>query len=219
MRTIRILFIVILLAQSIPVKADGFGWYPLLFDYHKFTRDYDTKLRGPLEKLEQESYSDAPIGRYSDWMIVDYLQEHTKEYAVEYPHSYSGDLLAHQTLMFWAKRLKQIFPQSPAVHLLTGRVMVKSDDIRPCAEKGGYLIHGDCRTTVVFSPKEIKRLFWQMTQLLNEQKKRDKRPNVLGSQNLALSNGDWRQLEKIRIYHVLKEAALKNKGVYFYGHD
>jgi hypothetical protein len=205
--------------NSIPSKADGFGWYPLLFDYPKFTSDYDKKLRRSLEKQEKEDYSEPLKGRYSDWVIVDYLQKYTEEYEAEYPQSFTGDLLTHEVLMFWAKNIKSKFPNSPAKHLLTGRVTIKSNDIRPCTGSIGRLIHGDCRTAVIFSPEEIKQIFWQMTKILNEQSNSDSSSKAKSRQLVVSSDDDWRKLEKLRIYYVLKEAALKDKGAYFYGHD
>ena len=218
MRFSRAILLYFLLAIS-SVKADGFGWYPLLFDYQKFVKDYDLKLKSPLYKLEKENNSELFKGRYSDWEIINYLDEHAEEYGAEYPQSYSGDLLAHQTLMYWAKRLAVHFQGSPASHLLTGRVLISADNVRPCANPNGDLIHGDCRTVVIYSADEIKQMFWQMTQLLEEDGKKSsssKKPLV---GRLVNYDESWKALEKTRIYHVLKEAALKNKGVYFYGHN
>lgn len=215
----RISLLLLFVFNSIPSNADGFGWYPLLFDYPKLTNDYDKRLRRSLENKEKEDYSAPLKARYSDWVIVDYLQEHTEEYAVEYPQSYTGDLLTHEMLMFLAKRIKSQFPNSPAKHLLTGRVTIKSNDIRPCTGPTGHLIHGDCRTAVIFSPKEIKEIFWQLTQILNEQSNSESSLKAKSRQLAVSSADDWRKFEKLRIYYVLKEAALKDKGTYFYGHD
>ncbi len=205
-RFLSLLLISFIFSLSYRVNADGFGWYPILFDYQTFSADYNTELGEKIEKIEREEYlyEDDPQKRTTDWVIVDYLNEHPERFKTAYPQAYSGDLLWHQALMEIARKVRSFRRNSPVQYLLTGRLFLSPNSIVTCPVERSSLIHGACRTAIIFTDREVETVFWDFIEYEKTEPK--------------YSDNEF-NLEFDRIKDIFKEAALKKQGLYIYGHD
>ena len=194
---------------SSTLSADGFGWYAFLFDYKAFSQNYDDKLN--MKFIQQEKANYSYLGsekRIADWVVIEYLEANESVYAVESPFSFSGDLLSHQHLMFNVDfvitNYRATARSNPLAFFKTGRLMITPAKMVACKPQQWSLVHGTCRTAIVFTNKEAEAVYWQLVSL----RKRGKSP----AQGILATEFE-------RLFRIFKEAAFKNKGIYFYGHD
>ncbi len=201
----RITMLCGLLFTSSLAMADGFGWYARLFDYEKFSADYEKKIARPVRKIDREFYGDTLYrGRGTDWAILEFLELHGKEYGEESPYVFSGELLWHEAMMENTDIVLHHRPNSAIRHLLTGRLFISPKRIISCKPERYGLIHGACRSCILFTNKEARAVYWDLTQVLRLT------PNF---------RNEIYGLEFHRLRDIFKEAALKDKGLYIYGHD
>ena len=196
------LTVLLFLLVASTARADGFGWYATLFDYKKFAAEYDAKLK---TKLQRERYGEISYrGRMDDWDILDYLNQNPKQYVTESPYVFSGELLWHEAMVWNTRMVLSKRKDSAIRHLLTGRVFLSSQQIIRCKPEPYQLIHGACRSCILFTNEEARAVFYDMTVALRN------RPRF--------AKQDY-ETEFHRLRDIFREAALKDRGVYIYGHD
>ncbi len=189
---------------TLPTYATGFGWYAILFDYEKFESDYDADLDRTLTLDEADMYGErVRDARRTDGAVFDYIEVNSEEYGVEYPESFELELMWHSALMAIVGRVRQTHPDTPLRFLTTGRRFLGPGNMPSC-EENFELIWGSCRTFIMFTREETETVFWQLTEIV------DADPSF--REPLYLE-----ELEQLR--NIFKEATLKNKAVYIYGHD
>jgi len=187
-----------------PLDATGFGWYAILFDYEKFESDFDADLDQILTLNHADLYGERLKGsRPTDGAVFSYIEANEEDFGVEYPQTFELELMWHSALMTIVRQVKRIYPDTPLQHLATGRRFLGPDKMPGC-EQYFELVHGSCRTYIMFTFEETKTAFWQLTEFV------ETKPSFRDPQYL---------IELIQLRDIFKEGALKNKAVYFYGHD
>ena len=202
--TVRTTLTVFCTLACAPLHATGFGWYAILFDYEEFESDFDAELDRRLTLDHADFYGERVKGkRPTDGAVFDYLETNGDAYGVEHPETFELELLAHRALMTVARRVRKAHPDTPLRYLTTGRRFLGPDNMPGC-EENFELIHGSCRTYIMLTTEETETVFWQLTELV------DAKPSFRDPLHLD-------ELKQLR--DIFKEAALKNKAVYIYGHD
>ncbi|MEO1596860.1 MAG: hypothetical protein AAFS02_16590 [Pseudomonadota bacterium] len=192
-----------LLASS-PSHAAGFGWYAILFDYETFVSDFDADLDRQLTRDHAELYgARVRRTRSTDGAVFDYIEANAETYGVEYPETFEVELMWHRALMIIVGRIQKLHPETPLRFLETGRRFVGPGKL-PVCKSDFDLIHGSCRTYIMFTRQESETAFWQLTEYIATEP----------------SFSDPLYLEELKqLRDIFKEATLKNKAVYIYGHD
>ena len=202
--TVRLLLIVLCTLAAAPAFATGFGWYAMLFDYETFESDFDADLDRTLTLEHADLYGERVRGaRPTDGAVFDYIEANGETYGVEYPETFELELMWHRALMTIVGRIRRTHPDTPLRYLTTGRRFLAPGNM-PACDENFELIHGSCRTYIMFTREETEAVFWQLTEFIETD------PSFRESLYLE----ELRQLRNI-----FKEAALKDKAVYVYGHD
>lgn len=189
---------------SSPSQATGFGWYAILFDYDAFASGFDTTLDRQLTRNDAELYG-ARVRRTrpTDGAVFEYIEANDETYSVEYPETFETELMWHSALMTIVRRMEKAHPNTPLRFLATGRRFVRPGTM-PACKTDFDLIFGSCRTYIMFTRQESETVFWQLTEYI------DTKPSF----REPLYHEELAQLRDI-----FKEATLKKKAVYIYGHD
>ena len=187
-----------------PAQATGFGWYAILFDYDAFESDFDRDLDRKLTRADAELYgARVRRTRATDGAVFEYIEANGETYGVEYPETFETEFMWHSALMAIVRRIEKVHPETPLRFLGTGRRFVAPGNM-PACKTDFDLIFGSCRTYIMFTRKESETAFWQLTEYIATE------PSF--REPLYLE-----ELKQLR--DIFKEATLKQRAVYIYGHD
>lgn len=185
-------------------QAAGFGWYAILFDHDAFESDFDADLDRQLTRNDAELYGARfRRTRPTDGAVFEYIEAKGETYSVEYPETFETELMWHSALMAIVRRMEKAYPDTALRFLATGRRFVAPGKM-PACKTDFELIFGSCRTYIMFTRQESEAVFWQLTEYIATE---PSFPEPLYVEELK------------QLRDIFKEATLKKKAVFIYGHD
>lgn len=197
---------VFLLSFSLLTSAADFAWYAYLFDYNSFRQNYLAsrgKVSAPSLKPGAVANSQK-LQNKSDYKVFQYLQKNKIRHRFAVARIHDGELMAAKAIFEIAEKMKSEYRDSPMRYILTGRRLTNKGMLVPCEHKNPELVYGKCSTYIMYTPDEVKSLFWQLTDFMNKKPAFTKK--YMGQ-------------ELYRFRNIFKEALLKKQAVYIYGHD